>query len=242
MKKLAFTALFLLFLNIFFCSINTANATLWERTNNLVYDDVLDITWLKSANIAQSSGYGANYDVLGRMTWEESMGWIDYLNDRSYLGYNDWRLPHINPANGISYNNSLSYDGSTDRGYNNMTQQSELAYMYYVNLNNIAYYDNYGHPSQSGWDVKNAGPFTDLDFSINSVYWSETVYNLRDDAAWSFGFYRGYQSGNSNTDMCYAWAVRDGDVTAPVPEPSTILLMGIGLLGLIGIKTRKKKS
>ncbi len=28
----------------------------------------------------------------------------------------------------------------------------------------------------------------------------------------------------------------------PVPEPSTILLMGIGLLGLIGIKTRKKKS
>jgi hypothetical protein len=30
--------------------------------------------------------------------------------------------------------------------------------------------------------------------------------------------------------------------TAPVPEPSTIILMGIGLLGLVGIKARKKKS
>ena len=30
--------------------------------------------------------------------------------------------------------------------------------------------------------------------------------------------------------------------SVPVPEPSTILLMGIGLLGLMGIKARKKKS
>ncbi len=29
---------------------------------------------------------------------------------------------------------------------------------------------------------------------------------------------------------------------APVPEPSTILLMGIGLLGLVAIKSRKQKS
>ena len=30
--------------------------------------------------------------------------------------------------------------------------------------------------------------------------------------------------------------------TAPVPEPSTILLMGIGLLGLVAIKSRKQES
>jgi hypothetical protein len=31
-------------------------------------------------------------------------------------------------------------------------------------------------------------------------------------------------------------------IPAPVPEPSTILLMGIGILGLVGMKARKKKS
>lgn len=240
MKKSIFIPFFLIiYLVISF--YGNANAALWERTDNLVYDDILDITWLRNTNSAQLTGYVANYDVLGRMSWEESMGWINYLNGINYLGYHDWRLPSTNPVNGTSYNYSLSYNGSTDHGYNNLSRQSELAYMYYVNLNNIAYYDNYGHPSQLGWDTKNAGPFTDFDFSINSVYWSETICNLRNDAAWSFGFYRGYQTVNSNSDMCYAWAVRNGDVVAPVPLPSTLFLFVSGLLGLIGIKVRKKR-
>jgi len=39
------------------------------------------------------------------------------------------------------------------------------------------------------------------------------------------------------------WAVRDGDVgTAPVPDPSTILLLGSGLVGLIGYGMRKAQA
>lgn len=47
--------------------------------------------------------------------------------------------------------------------------------------------------------------------------------------------------GNSDlTDLetrC-AWAIRSGDVSAPVPEPATMLLLASGLAGLAGFKRR----
>ena len=41
----------------------SANAALYDRGNGLIYDDVLDITWLQDANHAKTSGY----DRDGRM-------------------------------------------------------------------------------------------------------------------------------------------------------------------------------
>ena len=49
----------------------SANAALYDRGNGLIYDDVLDITWLQDANYAQTSGY----DTDGRMTWIEAKAW-----------------------------------------------------------------------------------------------------------------------------------------------------------------------
>ena len=61
---------------------STAQATLIDRGDGLIYDDVLDITWLQDANYAQTSGYDAD----GLMGWNAANIWAGAL---SYGGYDD---------------------------------------------------------------------------------------------------------------------------------------------------------
>ena len=40
--------------------VSTVNAELFDRGNGLIYDDVLDVTWLQDAQYAKISGYDAD--------------------------------------------------------------------------------------------------------------------------------------------------------------------------------------
>ena len=148
MKK---TLVFVCAISLFFGVSGVTNAALWDRGGGLIYDDVLDITWLQDANYAQTSGH----DSDGYMTWWGAMAWADQL---VYQGYEDWRLPQTLPVNGTSYDYTLAYDGSSDRGYNISAPDSayigstgsEMAYMYYNNLENLGYYDTSGSGPQTG--------------------------------------------------------------------------------------------
>ena len=53
-----------------------ATAALYNRGNGLIYDDVLDITWLQDANYAQTSGYDAD----GKMSWMDANTWASNLS------------------------------------------------------------------------------------------------------------------------------------------------------------------
>ena len=73
-----------------------AQATLWDRGGGLIYDDVLNITWLKDANYAQTSGYDAD----GRMNWSAANAWaagLSYFDSVRNVTWTDWRLPTVNP-------------------------------------------------------------------------------------------------------------------------------------------------
>jgi len=223
--------------------VGASQAALYDRGGGLIYDDALDITWLQDANYAQTSGY----DTDGSMGWDAAKNWaasITAFNHRTWLDPSSvWRLPTVNPVNGVSFNYTWQFDGTSDWGYNISSPGtlyagstgSELAYMFYNNLGNSGIFDTSGNPQAGG--LANTGPFENL---LSEIYWSGTGYAPDESAVWAFKMYKGDQAIPSIGFEFYAWAVRDGDV-APVPLPAAVWLFGSGLLGL-GIFKRKSKA
>ena len=199
-----------------------ASAQLATRGPKLVYDETLNITWLRDANLALTNTFGVSgIDPDGAMDWYTAQAFIDAMNAANYLGYSDWRLPRIDPI-GAEYNFYPSYDGSTDYSINITSPHSELAYMFTVNLGNYAP----GSTTTGLVDVRknhfDESLFTNLgcasDRAWCPTYWSgniyppNPVYPMTGDGVWVFGMDIGWQSGDYATKQYYVWPVRDGDV------------------------------
>lgn len=207
----------------------SAQATLFDRGNGMIYDSDQNLTWLQDANYAQTSGYAAG----GVMTWDAANTWASSL---TVGGFTDWRLASINPndTDGCNYSNN-----GTDCGYNVDTSTSELAYMFYDILGNIAQFDTSGN-YQSGYGLQNTSA-DGVDFLNlqSNFYWSGTEYALDSDYAWFFDTYGSLQGTAYNLNAFYSWAVRSGDVASQaVPEPSILALFGLGVFGIAVARRR----
>ena len=96
----------------------TGYAQLIDRGSGMIYDADQDITWLKDANYALTSGF----DTDGRMTWDIANAWADSL---VFGGFDDWRLPTGDPDCGGT-------------GNSNDCINNEMGYLYYIYFGNVA--------------------------------------------------------------------------------------------------------
>ena len=213
----------LLFAGLFTVS---AQAALYDRGNGMIYDDVLEITWLQDANYAMTSGDDAD----GLMDWQQANDWAAQLD---FGGYNDWRLPSANLINAddpCSLSCNLGYNGN-----------SEMGHMYYNNLGNVGMLDSNGN-LQPGYGLTNSDFIDGGNGSTASILnIQEAHYWLAEENfifAWFFDTADGNQYFEGQITNSYAWAVRDGDVSA-VPVPAAAWLFGSALVGLAGVKRRK---
>lgn len=215
------------------CSLvaTSANATLINRGNGMIYDDDLNITWLQDFHYG---GVAANWNDAN--TWAESL---------VFGGFDDWRLPstpQMDPTcASVNTIDNLTYQDCTG---------GEMGHLYYEELGN-SYAPDFINQISNDY-----GPFI-FDVRVQSTgFWTSTRFDptldwptdtgamipQNDQYHWLFYMNKGakYVFADGNTRL--VTAVRDGDVLGAVPVPGAIWLMCSGLASLMLLSRRKKTT
>jgi hypothetical protein len=168
-----------------------AHAALVDRGGGLVYDTVLDITWLADMNHARTqydNSGGALGTADGQMEWLQANIWAHEL---VYGGYTDWRLPAVlqpDPSCSIQIDPG---DGSGVRSSGTGCVGSEMGHLFYIDLGGEAGESVLDATGDTAQEAANLALFTNVQ---SSLYWSSTNYAPDNEFAWAFWTANGLQS------------------------------------------------
>lgn len=198
--------------------VGSASATLLDRGPDMVYDNVLNITWTRQAG-----------DSVPR-SWVAANAWATGL---VVDGLSGWRLPWASVSAQVGPVTSVV---NCSTATETACRDNEMGYMFYHDLGGTIGQNKTFTQTALGGQV-----ITD----IRDVFWSGTAADS--EFAWDFIFLNGSQVTVGVVDFgggparLSAWAVRPGDVgTAQIPEPETYALMLAGL-GLLGFMARRRQ-
>jgi len=139
-------------------------------------------------------------------------------------------------------NNITWYDFAYDPGFDDWPDTENW-------VNNLTYLDftDWRLPTLDellflGTELRETGTYSTNPFlNVGSgleFYLTSTLYGI--DQRWAYSLQQDRLFGTWPVASIYGVAVRDGESSAPIPEPATALLIGIGIVGLTGTRLMKK--
>lgn len=200
-----------------------------------------------------SSIAGANVTMINNRTSFESLGTIDYNYGFDEYGTGFSSLSNPWTSHGVTYTNSNNVIVGSATGFTtNGTPMMANAINYYNSVQGTIdqngqytlfgfdagymYYDDNGTVITIGTNINNYTFNVDLNSANNTVF---------------YGFVTGYgeyfKSFNITTNVNFAVpgmdnvTLGDNNGQHSVPEPATMFLLGIGLIGLPGFRRKIKK-
>ena len=196
------------------CSSSAAHAILMDRGGGLLYDEVLDVTWISDADYARTSGYSET----GNLNWYEAMEFVEqlvYFDPLRGQYWDDWRLPFIEGEDRFSICIFAN------------CKETELGHLFVVT---------------------GTSAFTNVSGFVTNWTSGESPrkhpqIGRDDNLTWIFNSHtkRYQEGGKSPGNTPNIWILRDGDVGAPISEPSTKSILH-PMLTLLWVARRRLTS